>query len=65
MNKKRRGFLLIEAIKRSPVSLKVQERSTQVCFILLIMLFVVITFNDISRLPWFERLLALLPNVAP
>lgn len=58
-------FLLIEAVKRSPVSLKIQERSTQVCFVLLIMLFVVITFNDISRLPWFERLLASLPNIAP
>ncbi len=58
-------FLFIEAIKRKPLSLKLQERSTQVCFVLLIMLFVVITVNDISRLSWFERIRALLPNVAP
>ncbi len=58
-------FLIIEAIKRKPLSLKLQERSTQVCFVLLIMLFVVITVNDISHLSWFERIRTLLPHVAP
>ncbi|MBI4431000.1 MAG: RIP metalloprotease RseP [Candidatus Omnitrophica bacterium] len=58
-------FLLIEAVKRKPLSLKVQERSTQVCFLLLIMLFVLITVNDIAHLEWFDRIKALLPTIAP
>lgn len=51
-------FLVIEAVKKKPVSLKFQERSTQVCFVFLITLFVVITVNDLSRLPFLGALKA-------
>jgi len=49
-------FLLFEAVRGKPVSLKIQERSTQVCFLLLIGLIVVVTVNDFARLSWVNRI---------
>lgn len=43
-------FLIIEKIKGKPVSAKVENTIHSVCFILLMLLMVVITFNDIVRL---------------
>lgn len=43
-------FLIIEKIKRSPVSPKVENAIHSVGFILLMILMVVITYNDITRL---------------
>ena len=43
-------FLLIEKIKGSPVSIRVQEIATTVAFFLLISLVIFVTYNDILRL---------------
>ncbi|RMH54732.1 MAG: RIP metalloprotease RseP, partial [Candidatus Hydrogenedentota bacterium] len=43
-------FLLYEAIRRKPLSQKVQERLMQAGFVFLILLFLVITYNDIGRI---------------
>lgn len=43
-------FLIIEKIKRSPVSPKVENAIHSVGFVLLMILMVVITYNDILRL---------------
>jgi regulator of sigma E protease len=43
-------FFLIEAVRRKPVSLKVRERFQQVGMALLLMLMVVVFYNDIARL---------------
>ena len=43
-------FLLIEKIKGSPVSLRIQEIATTVAFFLIISLAVFVTYNDILRL---------------
>ncbi|MBI4398920.1 MAG: RIP metalloprotease RseP [Candidatus Omnitrophica bacterium] len=49
-------FLTIEAIFRRPVSLKIQERLTQIGFFLLIVLMVVVMYNDLVNLHFFEKL---------
>ena len=43
-------FLIIEKIKGKPVSAKVENTIHSICFILLMLLMVVITFNDIVRI---------------
>jgi RIP metalloprotease RseP len=43
-------FLLIEKVKGSPVSLRIQEIATTVAFFLIISLAVFVTYNDIVRL---------------
>ena len=43
-------FLLLEGITRKPVSLKVQERATQVGFYLLLGLMVFVIYNDMVNL---------------
>ena len=43
-------FLLIEAIRRKPVSLVVQERATQVGFTLLLTLMALVIYNDLVNL---------------
>ena len=48
-------FLLIEGVIRKPVSLKVQERATQVGFYLLLGLMVFVVYNDIMNLEVIER----------
>jgi regulator of sigma E protease len=49
-------FLLIEAVSRRRVSLKVQERATQVGFVLLLTLMVFIVYNDIVNLDVISRI---------
>ena len=49
-------FLLIEAFRRKKVSLKVQERATQVGFALLLMLMVFVIYNDLMNMEAFERI---------
>ncbi len=46
-------FLLIETVRRRPVSMKVVEAVQQVGFLLIIGLLIFVTFNDVSRI--FER----------
>lgn len=48
-------FLLVEGLIRRPVSLKVQERATQVGFYLLLGLMVFVIYNDIVNLEVVER----------
>lgn len=48
-------FLLIEALIRKPVSLKVQERATQVGFYLLLGLMVFVVYNDFVNLSIIEK----------
>jgi regulator of sigma E protease len=48
-------FLLIESLLRRSISINVKERIYQAAFVLLITLFVVITFNDITKLPIFTH----------
>ena len=43
-------FFLIEAIKGSPVSIKVREVSQQVGLFLLILLMILVFYNDIHRI---------------
>lgn len=49
-------FLTIEAIIRRPVSLKIQERLTQAGFLLLMVLMVVVMYNDLVNLQVFEKI---------
>lgn len=48
-------FLLIEAITKKPVSLKIQERAATAGFILLMGLMVVVFYNDLANLSVFEK----------
>jgi regulator of sigma E protease len=43
-------FFLIEAVKGRPVNLKVREISQQVGMVILIMLMILVFYNDITRL---------------
>ena len=49
-------FLLIEKIRRKPVSIKVQENVTQVGMSLLILLMLFVFYNDFMRFGIFEKL---------
>jgi len=49
-------FILIEAIRRKPVSFHMQERFAQVGFLLLMLLMVVITWSDISKIGVISRI---------
>ena len=49
-------FLVIEKIRRKPVSLKVQDNITQVGMALLILLMVFVFYNDFDRFGIFEKL---------
>lgn len=49
-------FLLIEGITRRPVSLKTQERATQVGFYLLLSLMVFVIYNDMVNLEVLEKI---------
>ncbi len=55
-------FLLIEGITRKPVSLKVQERATQVGFILLLALMVFIIYNDLMNIDAIGKIKNLFPK---
>ncbi|MGD0938945.1 MAG: RIP metalloprotease RseP [Terracidiphilus sp.] len=49
-------FLLIESTIRREININVKERIYQAAFVVLIMLLVFITFNDVTRLPIFTHL---------
>jgi len=46
-------FLLIEAIRRKPLSLRVQGNINRVGLAFFLSLFLFVTFQDILRIPWF------------
>ena len=48
-------FMAIEKLRGVPVSLKVQERSAQVSFVLLITMVLVVCVNDVSRFGWLDK----------
>jgi regulator of sigma E protease len=52
-------FLLWEKIRGRPASLKVQETATRIGFSLLMVLMVLVLFNDLSRIGLFEKVLEL------
>ncbi len=52
-------FLLIEGIRRKPVSLRIQERMTQVGFALLLMLMVFILYNDLVHFDYVDKVKAM------
>lgn len=49
-------FLLIESAIRREISIVVKERIYQAAFVLLIVFFVFITFNNVSKLPFFTHM---------
>lgn len=49
-------FLLIEGIRRRPLSLQAQEKATQVGFALLLVLMAVVIYNDLVKLEFFDKL---------
>lgn len=49
-------FLTLEAIFRRPVSLRIQERLTQIGFVLLMALMVVVMYNDLLNLQFFDKI---------
>jgi regulator of sigma E protease len=49
-------LLLIESVLRHDISIMVKERIYQAAFVVIILLFVFIMFNDISKLPVFGKL---------
>ena len=48
-------FLFIESILRHDVSMKIKERVYQAAFVVLMVFFVFIIFNDVSKLPMFTH----------
>lgn len=52
-------FLIIEAIRRKRVSLEVQERATQVGFLLLMALMVFVIYNDLVNLDVYNKVMNL------
>lgn len=53
-------FLILEGIRRKPISLKVQERFTQVGFSLLLLLMVFLIYNDLDNIQVFEKIKGLI-----
>ena len=49
-------FLILEGIRRKPVSLKIQERFTQVGFSLLLLLMVFLIYNDLDNIHLFDKI---------
>lgn len=54
------AFLALEAVRRKPVSRAIMERSTQVGFLLLMLLMVFVLYNDLVRLEVFDRISSLI-----
>lgn len=48
-------FLLIESVIRRDISMAVKERIYQAAFVLIIVFFAFVIFNDVSNLPFFAR----------
>ena len=49
-------FLLIESAIRREISIVVKERIYQAAFVLLMVFFAFIIFNDVSKLPFFTHM---------
>lgn len=49
-------FLLFEAVRRKPLSLKTQMLLNKIAIAFFLMLFLYVTFNDVSRLPEYFRI---------
>ena len=49
-------LLLIESVLRHDISVVVKERIYQAAFVVLVMFFVYVSFNDVSKLSIFTRL---------
>jgi len=49
-------LLLIESLLRRDIGINVKERIYQAAFVLLMVLFAFIIFNDVSKLPLFSHL---------
>ncbi len=56
------AFLAVEAVRRRPVSRAIMERSTQVGFLLLMLLMVFVLYNDLVRLEVFDRINSLISS---
>ena len=48
-------LLLIESMLRHDISLAVKERIYQAAFVVLVVFFAFIIFNDVTKLPWFNH----------
>jgi len=49
-------FLLFEAVRRKPLSLQTQMLLNKIAIAFFLMLFLYVTFNDVSRLPEYFRI---------
>lgn len=49
-------MLLIESIMRHDLNANVKERITQVAFVMIVLFFLFVTFNDVSRIAGFSKL---------
>jgi regulator of sigma E protease len=49
-------FLLFEAVRRKPLSLKTQMLLNKIAIAFFLMLFLYVTFNDVNRLPEYFRI---------
>ena len=56
-------FLLMEAVRRKRVSLKVQENLTKVGFIFLLTLMAFILYNDLAKIDFFSRIQAFFQKI--
>ena len=51
------AILAMEGLSRRDFSMKVKEKMLMVGFVLLLMLMVTVIYNDLTRVPWIERLM--------
>jgi len=49
-------LLLIESVMRHDISMVVKERLYQAAFVVLVMFFVYVSFNDVAKLSMFSHL---------
>jgi regulator of sigma E protease len=48
-------LLLIESMLRHDISIAVKERIYQAAFVVLVVFFAFVIFNDVTKLPWFNH----------
>jgi regulator of sigma E protease len=48
-------LLLIESVLRKDISMAVKERIYQAAFVVLVVFFAFVIFNDVTKLPWFNH----------
>src|SRR5204862_5265185 len=51
------AILALEGVSRRDFSMKVKEKMLLAGFVLLLMLMVTVIYNDLTRIPWIERLM--------